>query len=1557
MGDNTRAVSFRPRNGFNGIQLTMSNLDKLFRCGTFFIVFTCASASIFAQDGENKEGQNPIGKFFRNLNMGVREGADELERAKQGRDQLDARPPQNQDSVRRLGQAKSFLEQKRWHDAVTILQFLIESDSDSFLWNENRELVSLHAEVERMLSTLPNDAKRNLLNRFEAVATRELEAAIKKQDNDQLNRIAHVYLETQAGQSAASQSALNLRDTGHLSSAYRLYTKLARTTESQTKTQRIASLAAQTASDAGDASAVEEISTQFSLTEIFGSKFQFEAASNQFDMNAASTQAISLAHTVPFEVTPQFIPLWTQSTVDRFLVEDQIKQLYSDLREAGRAIAPTSHAILLKNRIAYRTLRGLEVRDCRTGDLIWETRATTSIETQLADPDNENPLTLRNRGRVPEHHPIASLLLRDGISRSLTTDGRHLFAIEGHEILSNPSRGYAWQRRMKKSLAESEKWTTNEIVAYDFESGRVRWRLGGKILEEPFSRPLAGTFFFGPPVSDGSELFVIGERDGAVSLFSIDDQTGELLWSQEIAVPSRSVADDQIRRFWPCFPVVKDGVIVCPTTCGWLVAVDRASHQLLWASRYSPRQSKRRRTRGGFAVQSIQDLNRRWLSSPPVIVGNKVLVTPSEVPDEFGNRLAGIHCLDLKTGAELWRHDKGDGIYLAGIDNNNAIIVGQATVIARNLDASGDHSWVVPFQDIEGKPSGRGVILNRQLLIPVAGKKLVRIDLESGKIISTLKLASSEIDLSHLYYHDESLFSLSTFNLSAFPVRKLTDTERRNLHRNVVSELVAIESLVSNQQYSQALDSMQKLRSLSLIELATLRESERLRELEWTAMEQIVLTDEELATETLLALQTFAETPEELARYKRLAADRKLAAGDWKTALQHYLTLLEQAPREQLFKEESRTIRIDSWVGGRIKDLYDKSSSNRKKQILATVNQHVNRRKKLGDQNRLGRTFYYLPVGQRIELQLALTAIQEKKFSEALVRLQRVTHSEDPALAVTAWSQMADIFSQIDAVSDARRCWLRVLGFPPVKLPDEQGESHDLARKFLKASTAKTDEALLPRSSWGDEWEAVRTGSRGREQSVTVFKPVGTSFDFMKQYRMLFNSQKQRLRIEQIETGNYVWSLPLRSMTNISHRSYVGTRHAGSICYAVHKGAVHALQFPDRKIAWTYTPSVTGMAVSKLRSPAQRGTSMMNNPTSFRNMHNFKAYTTPTGILLAANEYCVLILDDELRALDPLTGDFLWSESETSKRSTAQPINDQMLLIDSKQASFVRSLDGRKTGKTLTEQFLTDCLNISKDQCIQITQSDAEEKDWKLTQGSIKEPASDWSLDIEASAMLSKIDNQSLAMVTSNGELFLIDLVKGEQRLIGFIPGDLMKIKKRIYIYSDKTSLYLAVAHGDARTSYVNLPSLRASGTLLAFSKTEGLLWSQATQELGEIFNAKADQDDAKEMKDEKKAGKKETKWAMNLIVKEFEHSPLLIFISDRPENRNKVYYRRLLMVGLDKRTGERVFDWHRISNSGGFSYLHVDVFNRFIDLRTYNERLRIQPVQRPKVNADGAGE
>ena len=125
--------------------------------------------------------------------------------------------------------------------------------------------------------------------------------------------------------------------------------------------------------------------------------------------------------------------------------------------------------------------------------------------------------------------------------------------------------------------------------------------------------------------------------------------------------------------------VESEGMLVCQTNAGGVVAFDLAAHRLAWAQVYREEPPPPpppvgggfggRRPRFSPISNIPPNLVSEWKCSPPVVAGERLLVTP---PD--GNEL---HCLSLRDGSLLWKAKREDDLYLAGVFGDKAILVGR----------------------------------------------------------------------------------------------------------------------------------------------------------------------------------------------------------------------------------------------------------------------------------------------------------------------------------------------------------------------------------------------------------------------------------------------------------------------------------------------------------------------------------------------------------------------------------------------------------------------------------------------------------------------------------------------------------------------------------------------------------------------------------------------------------------------------------------------------------------------------------------------------------------
>ena len=126
-------------------------------------------------------------------------------------------------------------------------------------------------------------------------------------------------------------------------------------------------------------------------------------------------------------------------------------------------------------------------------------------------------------------------------------------------------------------------------------------------------------------------------------------------------------------------------MLVCPTSAGAIVAVDLATHKLLWGYEYpqgqvgqGPNMMAMRFAmgNGGFPVPSYA--GDRWADATATIVDGRVLVTPVEVGGE-----QPMYCLSLIDGKLLWKIDqRGDNVYIGAVQDGKVVVVGKRKVEA-----------------------------------------------------------------------------------------------------------------------------------------------------------------------------------------------------------------------------------------------------------------------------------------------------------------------------------------------------------------------------------------------------------------------------------------------------------------------------------------------------------------------------------------------------------------------------------------------------------------------------------------------------------------------------------------------------------------------------------------------------------------------------------------------------------------------------------------------------------------------------------------------------------
>ena len=190
-----------------------------------------------------------------------------------------------------------------------------------------------------------------------------------------------------------------------------------------------------------------------------------------------------------------------------------------------------------------------------------------------------------------------------------------------------------------------------------------------------------------------------------------------------------------------------------------------------------------------------------------------------------------------------------------------------------------------------------------------------------------------------------------------------------------------------------------------------------------------------------------------------------------------------------------------------------------------------------------------------------------------------------------------------------------------------------------------------------------------------------------------------------------------------------------------------------------------------------------------------------------------------------------------------------------------------------------------------------------------------WQKKLDTRIQLGALGESDLALLGGDGTLNRLDLDTGESVAVGRVPPADLKGAQGVYVFTDSENLYVAVNKPIQGSYYsVNLHSIRVNGPLLAFARgaAEGPpRWR--TQISG-----------------------------MNLVLDKIEHSPLMLMVSRQYKREGNLRYYLMRLKAIDKETGQSLASLETPSNYWSFNGLKLNLAERYIELGSYNQRLRL---------------
>jgi outer membrane protein assembly factor BamB len=639
----------------------------------------------------------------------------------------------SKDAIERAG---DFIKQEAWEDALKVLQSVLDAPEDSFVPvkhdagdSKHDVYVSARVRANRLIESMPPKAKEIYEQRFGSEASRLFEDA-KKNKVNQANfaAIAKRYPHTLAGREAlkaiVKPSAASLQPKETVAS-WPVF--------------------------GGDATRSSQVKGGLLLMETKWTQ----------PMHVGTDKALKQAEQ------------WAHEAIKSH--EDRHIPILPAFFPIGATIKNDGKVVPL---VIYRSFYGIHAVNAKTGKLHWETPSMLSIDYIVRNPGRRSIIgswIATNSGGKSDP------LFENSLLGCLSADNSNVYVVDDMAVV--PNQDLMRQMQVNNPRVHfghlDEFIRCNRLQAFELDSGKIQWELGG---QGPDGGELGDSYFLGPPLPLDGYLYVLNEKNGDIRLVCLDSSKNwnqgkdPIVWKLRLGTVRETLLVDTSRRIRAANISYAEGILVCPTNAGMVLGVDLLTRSLAWAYSYrkdlAPKANDKPMPQmaNPKAMMVARERSSEILSefevSAPVIQDGKVVFAGPDCPD--------LHCIKLNDGTRLWRVDRSEDLFLAGVFNAKVLLVGKNACRALAV-SDGKELWKVET----GLPSGRGMAVGKAYYLPLkaaahSGKPAIYgIDIDRGLIASKTSPrekpeAQPEVPGNLLFFSDE-LISQSVDAIIAYP--------------------------------------------------------------------------------------------------------------------------------------------------------------------------------------------------------------------------------------------------------------------------------------------------------------------------------------------------------------------------------------------------------------------------------------------------------------------------------------------------------------------------------------------------------------------------------------------------------------------------------------------------------------------------------------------------------------------------------------------------------------------------------------------------------------------
>jgi len=1488
------------------------------------------------------------------------------------------------EKTRALRQAKEFVRNANYKDALTLLQKLIDTPSDSFYFEDPERkdrFLSHKAESMRLIESLPAAGRQAYELTYGLPAQTRLDDALKKGNFKEIEEVARRFFHTQAGYRATYLLATKHLDQGHALNAALHFERLRKVNNGDARAQFEPMLSLQTAVCWGRAGMPDRSIETLMELKRYANGAGIMVGGKTVELFAARESALPwLAKTLGSRRgftklgKEQWImfrgdgsrtarsapasPVWdSEWTLDTILdsavfqpeqrkalerVPTKLREFVKLRRKDGLLMQPAAHPLLVDDLVVFRTLRGVWAANVHTGDIEWKSFNTDASfnETALGEkPTQVVPRTNRNiriagypnaGSRLTELQMVLDQRLwRDMTAGTLSSDGRFVYSVEDLDFHNRNIR----TRYIRGVPQTSELDGQNTLFAYYAKSGKIAWQVGGKDNAQHLLA-LAGHFFLGPPLPMGGQLFCLADYRGEIRLLAIgvrqetaDDgtvsHTAHLLWHQTLVHPDENVTRFPLRRMAGLTPSYAGGVLICPTTGGAVVAVDPARRLLLWGYRYPTNVGGNSNARNGFVSSSMYGLPTNPYDGESRWLDAAVTISGNQVlltPRDSNE----LHCLSLD-GTLLWKKSRGQLLYVAAVHNQSVVLAGKTQLVAYRLQ-DGKPVWK---QDTPlPVPSGRGFQTGSFYHIPLETAEIATVDLSNGRVLARTKTRSGGVP-GNLVSANGLIVSQSVDQVMAF---RPFDAINRDI----------AEKLSANPADPEALALRGEIRLRSGDEeggLADLRKSiagkpaNRARSLVASNLLEGLRLDFARFRKYRPELEKLLTTDALRGRYHRLLAAGLHEVGDHHDAFKEYVKLA--GPNTGPWREERISgdlrVRSDRWLLTRVADVFRKSDPAQRKLLVAELRRQLDAARKHTGPVALRRyvaAFGTLPGTDDARQELSGRLDRNGDALELEFLLEKLRGSADLKTAGFATARLADLFAvhgqfaaAADLIADLEERYAKVVCI--------DGKTGGQAAEALKKRFPELPTALAARAAWPNKKIVVASSGQSSSGYYRSY-PLdldGNSGPYFREWSFTLGSNGATLEARDAR-GTQKWSISTRAGSTNSYTYPYGNS------LRIH-GHLLVLTMGNRFLV------IDGMAKSPrvlwhrdlyeapLGQPANQGV-RVNRPIRGANGRIRWVITDPYGNPLGTvgpvtNDTVVYQAGRTLFAASPTTGDVLWKRGSIERGSRLFGDDDYVFVVapGATTATVFRASDGSLIGSRPVARESVRKASRGRFELTFRTSGDKQVLAWV----DLFEKRIVWQKHFADDAKVELIEGDEIGVVEpKKGRFVVLKLADGAPRLDSPIESD--DGVGNIFVRRSKTRYVLIT----------NSPGSRNAGRVNA----------NVLNSYDQLVNGYAYGFD-------RKTGKKVwTTFVENQAVSldQPDSLPVLVFACRRYEALNGrrvgVRTQKLAVTVVDTRNGRLLLTYSGTVRSSSPYQLNVDPTARKIELRFSGWRANLAMVDKP---------